>query len=416
MRAARLALAVTLLLVVASGCDWLQAGYDSGRSGTNPVEPALTVSSVGNLAPKFSISTLGRNYGQPIVIGQSLYATSFEASTNTARIEQFDATTGVRGWSTSLSTAAGSVTDPEWASGTVYAVTAPSSSSGSATLFALASSTGVTRWSVPLPSGFSVVESVTLDRGRVFVVLLQHDPFFPFGGSVAVVALDGGTGSTIWSFTYSADQQAHVGAVVSWSGRYVVLAYNCCGGTNRPTGIVGFPRTTFLDEADGSVHTESGSASDRSLRLCADDLCYGTVEDIVNGTWPSPATAVDPNTGNVVWTGIDAVAAAVSQRSAVLANPTGLTAVDPRTGSAQWTSPTLANVSHIAPPVIAGDVVYFVTSDYKATLHTYDASNGSSIGSVDIPTPATISTLHAPVVANGMVYVNQTAAISAYAP
>jgi hypothetical protein len=407
-----------LLLVAASGCDWLQTGYDSGQSGANPAEPQLTTASVATLASKFSISTAGRFYGgQPIVLGDSLYATSFEPSTHTARLEQFDTATGKPGWSTTLSTAAASVTDPETASGTVYAATQPSSSSAPASLFAVAQATGGTKWSVTLPSGYYIVKSMSLDRGRVFVDLLAPDTFFPFFGYTTVVAVDGTTGTTVWTWTGAIDQQAHLGTVISWHGGYVVLAYNCCGGVNPPTGPAGFPRTLFLNEADGSVHMASGSDSNESLRVCANDLCYGTVWDIVRYTEPEPAMAVDPTTGNVVWTGIGALSAAVSPRSAILGNTTGLTAVDARTGAAQWTSPTLNGVTRISSPVIAGGVVFFLSYDgTKVALRTYDASNGTSIGSLDIPTPAALGNLFAPVVANGKVYLNLTGTITAYAP
>jgi hypothetical protein len=404
----------TLLLVAASACDWLQAGYDSGQSGANPAETALTPSSVSTLAVRFSISASGRQYGQPIVVGSSLYATSFESSSNTARLEQFDAATGTPGWSKVLATSAASVTDPQSASGLVYAATSPSRP-GTATLTAVALSNGAGKWAVPLPSGFGIVKSVSLDRGRVIVDLLAPDTFLPFGGSTEVVALDGMTGAPVWTWTGQVDQLAHVGAVISWRDGYVVVAYNDPGS---PQVFVGYPRTLFLNEADGSEHKVPAVLQGDSLRVCASDLCYGTTQDGGLSTGgPGPAMAVDPVTGKVIWTGMSALSAAVSTRSAILANTTGLTAVEARTGTAEWTSPPLAGVTNISAPVIAGGVVYFVTYDgTNATVRAYDASNGAADGSVNIPTPPAGTSLAAPVVSNAKVYVNETGAITAYAP
>src|SRR5438477_10668822 len=121
-----LVVGVAVLMLLASGCDWLQPGYDPGHSGANPSEPALSTATVATLTRQFSISSAGRTYGQPIVAGHTLYATSLESSTSTARLEQFDAANGTPGWSTTLSTSAGFVTDAASASGTIYAATTSS--------------------------------------------------------------------------------------------------------------------------------------------------------------------------------------------------------------------------------------------------------------------------------------------------
>jgi outer membrane protein assembly factor BamB len=93
---------VLLLAVALSGCDWLQPGFDAGRSAYNPADSALTTSTVASLTSRFTISTNGRTYTAPIVSGSHLYASSFEAGTGTARIGQFDATNGKPGWSTAF--------------------------------------------------------------------------------------------------------------------------------------------------------------------------------------------------------------------------------------------------------------------------------------------------------------------------
>jgi outer membrane protein assembly factor BamB len=95
-----------------------------------------------------------------------------------------------------------------------------------------------------------------------------------------------------------------------------------------------------------------------------------------------------------------------------------LTALDASTGADRWTTfPELSNVQAVSSPVVAGGVAYVVTYDgANATLRTYDASNGTAIGSFNVPTPTNVFELAAPVVSNGTVYVNLTGTVTAYAP
>src|SRR5690348_4318080 len=167
MRRRVLGIGLAVFLVVALGaCDWLQPYYDGGHSSYNPSESALTTSSVKTLGPRFTIATAGRTYGVPIVSGTSLYVTSFESGTATARIEQFDATNGTPGWSATLGTDVTSVSDVASGSGLAFALT---HTTGATALQAVSTSDGTVAWTYTLPAGASSVGSPVVDQGRVFV-------------------------------------------------------------------------------------------------------------------------------------------------------------------------------------------------------------------------------------------------------
>lgn len=399
----RLAAASVLVVVAASACDWLQPSYDAGHSGANPAEPALTAKTVGTLTPRFVISAAGRIYGQPIVAGHTLYVTSQEFSTNTARLEQFDAATGRPSGSTALSTAASGVTDPAWASGTIYVGIRTSASNGN--LLAVSSSTGTVQWSAPLPSRFGPL-ALSVDRGMVFV--LTRAAGFIFIGEVKVVALNRTTGVQVWATTVCSSAYTANGMAIT-SGGFVAVAYNCGANPMHPPG---FPETSFLKQSDGSMH---GNVILGTLAASADGLVYGQTVASPNDV----TEAVEPSGGTPAWTHAPVgFGAAVNSRDVIFSRTSGLTALDASTGADRWTTfPELSNVQAVSSPVVAGGVAYVVTYDgANATLRTYDASNGTAIGSFNVPTPTNVFELAAPVVSNGTVYVNLTGTVTAYAP
>ncbi|MBV8949791.1 MAG: PQQ-binding-like beta-propeller repeat protein [Actinobacteria bacterium] len=410
--------ASVLLLVAASGCDWLQPGADAGHSGYNPLEPTLAVT---KLAPRFTISTAGRAYGQPIVAGHQLFAASVESSMTTARVEQFDAATGNPGWSTTLSNTAGSVTDVASDADTLYVAVNPPGS-GTSTLFAISARSGAITWQVPLPAAYTA-QTLTVDGGKVLVSLFTPSAASPFvaNGSAEVRAVDAATGATLWTFNSGFDTATRgpVRTSVTSNG-FASVTYPCCWGP--PHVEFPCPATEILNEADGTVTFDAQScvagASGLTLASSANGLLYG---DGMNGGFPF-SEAFNPATNTPTWTSGDVSSlnnsvVAVNSQVAIFADTSKLLARDALTGAIQWTSAPLSNVSYESDPVIAGGIVYLATSDGTTTsLRTFNATTGAPLASLNIGTATGVQSVAAPVVSYGNVYVNETGTITAYAP
>lgn len=402
-RRVRLVATAVLLLMVA-GCDWTQAGMNAGHSLYDPNEPALTASTVGTLTPKFSLSVPNTTGAAPIVAGGRLFLTTFDSSTSSAELHAFDATSGAALWTTTLATDATQASNAVYDNFTIYTVT---TSASGLTANAVSPETGSIEWSVALTTGVGLASSLVADQGKVFILAVP--------GGLELLALDGATGGTVWTW---ADQSPEAGSSVATpvvGGGVISLKYTCCA---QPAKTTGYPGTQLLSESNGAPMGNSFSAFETQVRTmsmyaAANGLFYGDVSVYPQGDFTA---AYDPRTVDLLWDNPVWTTApgpfAVSGRSFIVANSSGLTALDAKTGASQWTTPWPAGSNNAGAPVIAGSLVYVITSDGTTrTLRTYDAVTGAAVSSLDVASNAAT-----PMVANGFVYFAAGGTITAYAP
>jgi hypothetical protein len=119
-------LAVTVVGVVASGCDWPQFLYGPDHTGFNPTETAITTTNVGTLVQRFSGNAGTSLTGDPVVAGGMAYV----GGSNTGLLYAFSASaaSGCAGspavcspvWTARVGPANTGVGDPATANGVVY--------------------------------------------------------------------------------------------------------------------------------------------------------------------------------------------------------------------------------------------------------------------------------------------------------
>src|SRR6478736_2267417 len=140
------AAAVVLVAValLASGCDWLQAGYGGERRFFNPFEPALTASNVGSLHQTFTVAEPVGAVGDPIVADGKLALASRDLAARTTQVSTWDATTGAARWTVTLPGSSVDVTNVVAASGRLFVVVGGADQSE--TVLALSIDDGSTVW------------------------------------------------------------------------------------------------------------------------------------------------------------------------------------------------------------------------------------------------------------------------------
>jgi outer membrane protein assembly factor BamB len=118
--------ALVLIGVLASGCDWTQFLYGPEHTGFNPTESAITPANVGTLVQRISGSAPNSLTGDPVVAGGMAYAGG--STTGLLYAFRASAASGCTGspvvcapvWTARVGPTGTGVTDPAVANGVVY--------------------------------------------------------------------------------------------------------------------------------------------------------------------------------------------------------------------------------------------------------------------------------------------------------
>src|ERR1700730_15582359 len=165
-RHGRWVLSVAVVLAL-TGCDWTAVGFGPANTNFNPLEPALTESSVQHLQVAWSAPCACG--GRALVAGGPVYGIDgyTGAAPDSLTLRAFDSVSGKRRWSTRLGTSALGDALSAVANGLVYVVVGPYASTGR--LVAFDARTGRMRWGWrPRGSGTGtgVVVIPTIDERR----------------------------------------------------------------------------------------------------------------------------------------------------------------------------------------------------------------------------------------------------------
>jgi outer membrane protein assembly factor BamB len=374
---------MTLVLVAAgvalmAGCDWTAVHFGPSNTNFNPVEPALTESSVQHLRMGLVVRVGGRD--RALVAGGVVYVVEGLGSGDppfSPRLLALDATTGNTRWSTELGTSGPDTGLQAVANGLVYVLVRPPS--GSDRIVAFDAATGAFRWQVtppaPGPTG-----------GRIEVGQVIVD------GPLAFAAATGGGGSEVSAI----DRDGQVAWSAAPGGFFAVLAANAANHTVYTLSVIfttngpAIPVLTGFHEASGIVRTQvAAEISPFSLTPAVTTL--GFSNGLVIGTQPNEhaqggvgAFALHPESGALVWAGRTAgsTVAAITP-SAVLdynfREDLDTTARDTSTGAVLWRAKLGA-----PPQAVAGNLVYSLSAS-SADLVIRRLSDGSVVATVPVP-------------------------------
>lgn len=362
--------AVVLAVVALAGCDWTQIGFGPDRPDANPVEPALTPSSVAHFTESWTKPCL---CGPVLVANGLVYTSEFVPGDSNPPRDQVlrvrDASSGAERWSTTFK----SVDIAQFigvANGLAYArlsFSGPSEQDpkpASDVLLAFDATTGAARWlRVPPAAGTGAADIVDalVDGSRLFVVTRVAAGF-------TVSAIDT-TGGVIWQanvggFRAFAADPGHTLHVVS----FVALHSDGTGVSvlssfAEPTGS----RTDRLIDAGPTPLSEVAFAN---------GLLYGTGGGNVN------LFALHPATGTRAWNQAGESFVAVAPGALVSRTASGLAGRNPITGASLWTTglPPVATVG-VQNPVIGGGVVFLAA---QSTVRAFSLATGAPAGTVSI--------------------------------
>jgi outer membrane protein assembly factor BamB len=349
---------VIVATVFTAGCDWSAVHFGPSNTNFNPVEPALTESSVPRLRVAWSVPCACRE--RALVAGSLVYVIDgFSGDPPfSLTLRAFDATTGAARWSTPLrADGFGTVADAV-ANGLVYVL--ERSATVSDRIVALDATTGVVRWRLvppaPGPRGGSVAV------GQVIV-----------DGPLAFVAATGGGGSEVFAL----DGDGHVAWSAVPGGSFSLLAADSAGHTVyvpsriRVNGL-SIHLLTGYAEADGTVRSavvaELPSPEPygevESLGF-SNGLVFGT-QGNEHGQGGVGAFALHPDTGARAWSG-DLSVAVLTPNAIVDTNFRSLLptiARDPSTGAVLWQSDTRTATDVVG----AGNLIYGTIGNADGTV------------------------------------------------
>jgi outer membrane protein assembly factor BamB len=230
---ARLAAALLVLLAApAQAADWGTFGFDSERTGANPLERALGVDNVGRLRQAWSAPLEGIVNAQPLVAADvplpgGRRAELVIAGTERGVLSAHDARTGARIWRQALGVRRTRCTDLpkglygisstpvlDRRLGVVYAV------AGDGRAHALDLATGRERrgWPVritSLPAREYVWGALNLDRGRLYVPVSSHCSNAFYRGRVVRIDVRTASVDRTW---YSLSPRRRGGGMWGWGG------------------------------------------------------------------------------------------------------------------------------------------------------------------------------------------------------
>lgn len=397
------AVLVTAMMVLA-GCDWTQSGFSGANTFYNPVEPALTASTVSHLGVDWSVPCA---CAEPLVAGGVVYVLDgygpTDDGTSPLSLRAFNAATGQVKWSTPLGKTAPSKRLAAAANGLVYiSISAPTPG-----LIAVDAQTGSVRWQITPPapgSGAVQVSTVpVVDGPLVFVEAFSAD------GTSEVSAIDV-QGHVVWSAVPGGSVQ---GLTVGDHTVYVATRLRL---TVPPYGInlvIGYAAS------DGAVKSAVAPPFDNLTPVDSlgfgQGLLYGT---LLSGhmTDGGVTFAVHPDTGAIAWStmrssGRDFVAEQGITPDVVITRHITeggtTTANDARTGAPRWQSPYRTVAS-------AGDLVYLVNND---AVHIVRATDGTEVATMRLnPSGPPTEFIASITPSAGRLYIATLAHLYAFAP
>src|SRR3954468_15127909 len=168
---AQLIAVLTVVLVVATACDWTQFRFAPGHSASS-ADQAISTASVPGLVQRWAATPAGAVGSSPAISGGVAYVGSDDH-----KLHAIDTATGAARWA---ATTGGAVeSSPAVESGTVFV------GADDHKLYAFRASDGKLRWSVTVDTSFGGLSSApTVDRGLVWVASAQGLYAFQTNGSL----------------------------------------------------------------------------------------------------------------------------------------------------------------------------------------------------------------------------------------
>jgi outer membrane protein assembly factor BamB len=344
--------------------NWPQVGFDATRRSFNPFETILDPSNVSGLHQLWGID-VGGEQTTPIVADGTVFTISYENGSLTA----VDAATGVADWRFTIGDHTW-LAEPAVAGGRVY--------TGAGDLlrfYALDETTGDLLWKIPI-SGATLPPAV---------VEGDPDPTVYVAAGDTLYAIDGATGSVLWSQEPT--------PVEGLSGAPAVA-----------DGVV------YQPDQEGTLHAYAADGGTElwSVRLANDPLEGVTVDGsrvFVVGL-RGQLWALDAPTGAVLWKRFVSVDSTPSVANGIVYvysrrdPPIYLTAFREDTGELLWRGELGSGRLYGYPngPSIANGVVY--AGSLAGALVAFDATDGTRLW--DYRTHKNV--LGSPVVVDGKVY------------
>jgi outer membrane protein assembly factor BamB len=358
---------VCALLVLVAGCDWTGLEFGAANTNFNPLEPALTDSSVQHLEVAWSAPcACGR---RPLVAGGRVFVLDgFTGdSPYSLTVRAFDATNGQMRWSRPLGSSPYGHVLSAVANGLVYVVEHPES--GSDSIVALDEATGVVRWQLTPPepgSGPVTVSGPLIVDGPLAYVAVRTPT------RAGIYALDR-AGQVVWSSAPG----GYVSALTADPERHILYAASVLPLTNSSS----IPLLTGYAEANGALRSAVVAAVPGYVPIdslgFSQGLVFGTQSND-HGQGGIGAFALHPDTGALVWSG-DGNVTAITPNAVVDFHLRG----DPNTIARNSSNGTVlwqANTSNGAEAV-AGDLVYTVNF---TSIEVRRVSDGSVVAQVPV--------------------------------
>jgi outer membrane protein assembly factor BamB len=392
----RLGLACVLLVLVA-GCDWTGLQFGPANTNFNPLEPALTGSSVQHLEAAWSAPCACRQ--RPLVAGGRVFVLDgFSGdSPYSLTVRAFDATSGQMRWSRPLGSSPYGHVLSAVANGLVYVVGHPES--GSDSVVALDEATGAVRWQLTPPEPGS---------GPVYVV----GPLI-VDGPLAYVAANTPTRSGIYALdragqvAWSSAPGGYVSALTADPERHILYAASLLYVSNGPS----IPLLTGYADADGAPRSSVIAPVSTFVPIdsigFSKGLVFGTQSND-HGQGGIGAFALHPDTGALAWSG-DGNVTAITPDAVVdfhLRGDPNTIARNPSTGAVLWQARTIN-----AAEAVAGNLVYAVS--LTGDIEVRRISDGSVVANVPI---LDTDPFYALTPSAGHLYVVTTTQLNALAP
>ena len=360
-------LLVVAVVVVLAGCDWPAVGFGPQSTNFNPLEPALTESSVGHLTVAWSRPCACRE--RALAAGGAVYVVDGYTGNGpySLTVRAFDSVSGKRKWSRPLGASSGAVVGAV-ANGLVYV--SVGSPSGSDRLLALDAASGHRRWQLTPPApgtGAVMVGPAIVDGSWAFVEAGVA------AGRGEVSAIDT-AGHVVWSAVPGtalgafASDPVHRTLYVAWG--------------DRPSGS----HLTGYAEPDGTVRSAVVTQLDPRAAVVSlafsDGLVYGTQTTGHSDQFGVGAFALHPDTGKLVWSGD--ISETVVTPKVVLDYSFTLgpsVARNASSGAVLW------QAADIFPAdAVAGNLVYGIGSTVD-TVHIRRLSDGALVATLRSPAP-----------------------------
>jgi polyvinyl alcohol dehydrogenase (cytochrome) len=416
----------SLALVLVAGCDSSQAGTTTGSptacvcewpvyrgDGARDGHPGgliLTADQARRLKVAWSVHLDGPIDGSPIVAPTLQHGLVVVAATEAGEVEVVSENTGIVFWKhTGLGNISGS---PVVAGGWLLAATLTGH------MYAFDINDGRMLWDWTAPGAQPAIwSSPIVIMVAAYVVLVGvgsqsgDNPLEPG----RVVALDVGSGRTLWTFCVEANCAPGGGV---WSSVAVDGAGRGFVGTGNPDdGVIAFNAATGQRLWATSLYADQG----RDLDVGATPIVLSLAgrERVAVGSNGGVFAELDASSGSVIWSkalvagsAVHGLIASPAYDGASLyvpsaSPPTGMFALDPQTGAMRWQHRTSLPV--YSAPAVGDGVVIFGTGDVFGDAHqggllALSTSDGALLWSYD----AHSSVFSAPAIVFTMLIVGDT--------